>query len=270
MMVGMGHRDTANALQRIAFESDGVRISLSGDRPEVIDRLPELVPPGSAACHPDDATESFGVIAQADGTYTFTRGDSPVSHGVDLEFGLGLMQTQIRIYIGLKAANRIFVHAGAVAVNGRAIILPGRSFSGKTTLVAAFVAAGATYLSDEYAVLDETGLVHPYAVPLSFRDGDDSRSAVHVSQLGGSATDTPLPVGAVVVTNFSPGSSWEPSELSPARAALALLQNTLAALERSEEALPVLRKATQRALLLGGDRGEAEVLVKDVMARLGG
>jgi hypothetical protein len=255
-------------LQRIAFESDGVRISLSGNRAEVVDRLPGLVPPGATACDPEEATESFGVIADPNGAYTFTRGNSPVSHGVDLEFGLALMQTQIRIYIGLKAPNRIFVHAGAVGVNGRAVLLPGRSFSGKTSLVAAFVRAGATYLSDEYAVLDESGLVHPYPIPLSVRDANNERSPIAADQFGGATTDTPLKVGAIVVTSFNPGGRWNPVELTPARAALALLHNTLAALERSAEALPVLRRATQGALLLEGERGEAELVVDDVFPRM--
>jgi hypothetical protein len=52
---------------------------------------------------------------------------------------------------------------------GRAVILPGRSMSGKTSLVAALVKAGATYFSDEYAVLDKLGMVHPYIKTLSLR-----------------------------------------------------------------------------------------------------
>jgi hypothetical protein len=36
-------------------------------------------------------------------------------------------------------------------------VLPGRSFAGKTTLVAALVQVGAEYWSDEYPVLDAEG-----------------------------------------------------------------------------------------------------------------
>ena len=41
--------------------------------------------------------------------------------------------------------------------------------TGKTTLVKALVEAGATYYSDEFAVLDKEGQVQPYPVPLSIR-----------------------------------------------------------------------------------------------------
>jgi hypothetical protein len=49
---------------------------------------------------------------------------------------------------------------------------------------------------------------------------------------------------------------------------LALLYNTVAALRRHEEALSVLTRATPGALLLEGDRGEAEPVVEDVLSRL--
>jgi hypothetical protein len=39
--------------------------------------------------------------------------------------------------------------------------------SGKTILVRTLLAQGAGYMSDEYAVINPTGRVHPYARPLS-------------------------------------------------------------------------------------------------------
>ena len=57
------------------------------------------------------------------------------------------------------------MHAGAVAWRDRGIVIPGRSHSGKTTLVRALVEA-ARYYSDEFAVLDPQGRLHPYPLPL--------------------------------------------------------------------------------------------------------
>ena len=51
--------------------------------------------------------------------------------------------------------------AGVVGWENRAIVMPGASFAGKTTLVRAWLEAGATYYSDEFAVLDRAGRVHP-------------------------------------------------------------------------------------------------------------
>ena len=49
----------------------------------------------------------------------------------------------------------LFVHAGVVGWRGLAIVLPGRSRTGKSTLVAELVLRGAVYYSDEFAVLDD-------------------------------------------------------------------------------------------------------------------
>ena len=54
--------------------------------------------------------------------------------------------------------------------------MPGLSFSGNMTLVRAVVEAGAVYYSDEHAMLDEVGRVHPYARPLPFRPPRGVRS----------------------------------------------------------------------------------------------
>ena len=101
-----------------------------------------------------------------------------------------MLDAQVRMFIAANTRDWIFVHAGAVACGGRAVVLPGESFSGKTTLVAALVQAGASYYSDEYAVLDADGRVHPYARRLSIRsDGGEPTQERHVGELGGVAAE---------------------------------------------------------------------------------
>jgi len=72
-------------------------------------------------------------------------------------------------HIAETAHDRFFVHAGVVGWNGRAIVIPGQSKIGKTTLVEEFLRIGATYYSDEFAVFDRRGYVHPFARPLRVR-----------------------------------------------------------------------------------------------------
>jgi len=64
----------------------------------------------------------------------------------------------------------VFVHAGAVEVAGRACLLVGDSGAGKTSTVAALLAQGATYLSDEVALIDpDTGHVIPFHLPMTIK-----------------------------------------------------------------------------------------------------
>jgi hypothetical protein len=255
-------------METIAFESFGVRVRVETDAPEVLERVPALLPPYAQPCPPSTADGSFEIVARPDGFYDFLLGRSPVTSAIDLKFTMTLLEAQLRIFVGVRAPDRIFVHAGVVAHNRRAILVPGLSFAGKTTLVLALVRAGAVYYSDEFAILDQDGLVHPYAKPVSVRNGGRVQSDHDIERYGGVAGTEPIEVGAVVFTQFRPGAEWNPTQLSPARGALVLLRNTMAALERSEEAMRVLKLAVDGAVLLEGDRGEADEVAQSLLAVL--
>ena len=188
--------------------------------------------------------------------------------GIDLDFAVTLLEAQLRIFVGLHAPNRIFIHAGVVAHEGRAIVIPGQSFAGKTSLVLALVRAGAVYYSDEFAVLDEKGLVDPYAKPVSVRDDENVQSDHDISRYGGVAGEDVLPVGAVIFTEYRPDAEWSPTELSPGRGALAMFANTVAAIKRTEEAMHAIKLAVDGVLLLQGDRGEADAMADDLLKRV--
>jgi hypothetical protein len=257
----VGEPTGLNVAKDIAFEAFGVRVRVSADTPEILERIPGLLPPGSRPCSLSAASESFGVRAEGDGSYRFERGDSPVTQAVDFDFAVMMLESQLRMYVGLNAPDMIFVHAGAVAHNGRAIVMPGLSFAGKTTLVLALVRAGATYYSDDFALIDTTGLVHPYPKPLSVRDHQQVQNDHDIERFGGIAGDKPLRICAVVFTGYRPGADWTPTQLSPGRGVLAMLANTLAARPRSQEVMQVISRAIDGAVLLEGDRGEASELV---------
>ena len=146
-----------------------------------------------------------------------------------------------------------------VGWRGRALVLPGRSCSGKTTLVAALVRAGATYFSDEYAVLDANGRVHAFPKPLSIRQYDGrGMQKCSAQSLGGKTATRSLPVGLVVVTRYRQGAHWRPRKISPAEGLLALLANAPTALTRSEDAMSTLKQVVTNAVTLRGNRPDAD------------
>ena len=145
------------------------------------------------------------------------RGVPWLEHGT-LDVALGMLDAQIRTFIAANARDRIFVHAGVVARDGRALVIPGESFTGKTTLVSALVEAGATYYSDEYAVLDHDGRVHPYRRRLSIRSNDGTPTQErHVTDPGGVAPQDCAELAVVVVTRYRRSVEWQPKRLSPER-----------------------------------------------------
>jgi uncharacterized protein (UPF0276 family) len=82
----------------------------------------------------------------------------------------------VKHQLRLRAVERhpflVSVHAGVVAFGSDCVLLPASAGSGKTTLTAALVQAGATYFSDEIALLDDRTLaVTPVPLSLTVKDG---------------------------------------------------------------------------------------------------
>lgn len=188
---------------------------------------------------------------------------------LDLDDLLERFESAVRMRVAEHARGKVFVHAGVVGWRGRAILIPGRSFSGKTSLVAALVRSGATYLSDEYAVLDRRGRVFPYLKPLSMRLGDDEKQThVPVEEIGGQAATEPLPVGHVVTTHFVDGATWKPRVLRSGEAVLAMLAHTVPARRDPQAVLDVLHRVASKATVLKGKRGDADETAASLLARI--
>jgi len=255
----------------IVFESFGVMMWLGTNRREAAERMHEVLPPGWRENHTEMVEGNrFGLIGdKRGGTYRVGLSNVPLAEKVPLDLALEILDSAIRVRVAFEAPDHVFVHAGVVAYEGRALLIPGKSFSGKTRLVASLVRAGATYYSDEFAPIDRDGLVHPYAKPLSIRGDNQLQTNHHVATLGGTAGQEPLPVAAVVHTTYREGAAWEPARLSPAQGALALFGHAVAARDRPEEVLSALTSAVEGATILDGDRGEADELAPLLLAELG-
>jgi hypothetical protein len=175
------------------------------------------------------------------------------------------------LHLRVAEASRgwIFVHAGVVAWHGRAVLIPGRSHTGKTSLVEALLRRGATYYSDEYAILDGEGNVLPYPKPLYLRSPEgENRERLPASALGAKTGRNRLPVGLVLLTRYRPGARLRPRALSPGRAVLGLLENTIQARTQPRLAFSVLAAAIRQAPVLSGPRGEADATADWVLRRL--
>ena len=151
----------------------------------------------------------------------------------------------------------VFVRAGVVSWQGKAIVIPGGCKSGKTTLVAELVKAGCDYFSDEYAVFDKAGRVHPFPRALSLREVDGTTQRVSVESIGGRQALEAMPVACVVSTSYDAQAAWGPQPISAGRIAVALTQNAVAVRHRSEDYLDSLVEAARNAIGWQGTRGES-------------
>lgn len=188
----------------------------------------------------------------------------------NLDVLLDRLISDVHHQVAVHARDALFVHAGVVGWHSAAILLPGRSHSGKSTLVAELVRAGAAYYSDEYAVFDHNGQVHPYPKRVSLRPADKGgqRELRSVESLGGHTGSSPLPVGLIAVVRYEAGATWKEQPLAPGQALLALLDNTLLARSRPEVALDRFGRAVQSGAALAGLRGEAEGTVRYLLSYL--
>jgi hypothetical protein len=258
------------APQSMAVEVFGVSVEVTGEAPHLA-AVRGLLPPSARAISGAPAGGGFALVpAGDDGLLELVCDGQSVAGRMDASVALGVLDAKLRMHIALNAPDHIFVHAGVVGIDGRAIVLPGASFAGKTTLVRALVQAGAGYWSDEYAAIDADGLVHAYAKPLSVRGGSNGTEDQPVERLGGRAGDRPLPVGLIVLTRYRRGAIWAPRVCSPGEGALGLLEHTVPATSRPDQALAAVRSAASRASVLAGDRGEADEIVTALVAALAG
>jgi hypothetical protein len=195
-------------------------------------------------------------------------GSALIARSLELPPLLIAFERHAELLTAFRAQDCLFVHAGVVGWQGQTILIPGRSMSGKTTLVKALVEAGATYYSDEFAVLDKAGWVHPYPVPLSLRGphGQPGRKTP-VESLGGQAGVEPLPVGLILVTTYQPEAVWRPRRLTPGQALLALMDNTVAAQRDPAHSMPILKQTVSAAVALKSKRGEAGDVAPRLLSR---
>lgn len=265
------HLDRSPAAQRrldamawrdgIAFDSFGVRI---GIRTTSLARsLKRLLPPHSHPSSPK-VDQLFSLInggAASRGIerkHALYKGARKLAALDSIDPLLRLLAMEIRRTVATSSPSTVFVHAGVVGWRDQAIVLPGYSMSGKSTLVAELVKLGATYYSDEFAVIDEDGNIHPFAKPLSLRKaGSFEAEEYEIEAFGGIKGIAPIPVGMIAIARYTPEMVWRPQKLSRGQGLLALLSHSIAIRRHPTRVMRTLGRAVDQAVIVKSARGEA-------------
>jgi hypothetical protein len=241
-----------------------VRIGLRANVPQLLDSLISRIPSGYVKTGSMPICRLYSVVADSRTDPHQERPDCllfangrRLAGGSSWEDLVDSFEADLESFVAAKNHSFLFVHAGAVSWQGQAIIIPGESHSGKTTLVQAFLELGATYYSDEFAVLDSAGQLHPFPRALRVRS-NLAFTKIMAANLGAPTAVAPAHVKLVILTKHVPGVCWRPKSLSQGEGILGLMKNTLAARRYPALALSILQRATQGADILGAARGEAK------------
>lgn len=258
-----------------SLKSYGVRIGIRSNDRAALERVCEYLPREWECASLPIVDRVYSILVGAGPRANLRRFNLLYADHIRLARSLNLdsvfdtFESDLRIFVAEFAKHRVFVHAGVVGWKGRAIVIPGRSYSGKSTLVAELVRAGATYYSDEYAVFDSRGRVHPFSKPIELRDeGEYKQSKIEVTDLGGHPGTKPLTVGLVLMTQFKDGARWRPRKLTAGKGVLELLFNTVSARRNPERALATLQRVTAQADVWKGVRGHATEVVPAMLERM--
>lgn len=252
------------------FESYGARFGIRADAPDLVRRLSDRLPPRCGPTSaPADVWFTLARVDEGERPFVLAREGETVAEAASSSDLLNALEGELDRTVARHSRQGLFVHAGVVGWSGSAIVIPAKTFRGKSSLVAALVGAGATYYSDEFAVFDDEGHVWPYPRRLSLRPrGTNETHRLRVEKLGGVSGVKPLPVGLILVTEFRPDAEWLPEPISAGEAVLELLANTVLARTRSQEALEIFSRAVVEAEAVRSPRGEAMWLAPVILQRL--
>jgi hypothetical protein len=256
----------------LCFTSYGRNVKFRSNDVAVLDRIMPLLPPGWQAIVEQSVDLVFSLWIDCEQEHRLYCGKRLIRQCADVDWLLLVLESELQVDIAEHARDRVFIHAGVVGWKGSALLLPGRSMAGKSTLVEALVRAGAEYYSDEYAVIDQCGQVHPYARPLSLRQPKGTALGLSrrctAEELGGARGDSPLPIKLVMVTQYREGARWAPRPLASSQAFVELMNNTVPATSYPERALQTVGELAVSARVLKSWRGEARETAQALLCEM--
>ncbi len=264
-----------SSVKRLSFQSFGLSatVTLHGDVSSEA-MLPYL-PPNRAPVSGAGADRNYVI----DHAYQNRSSNQPryrvffekrlLAQSSDLEECFSALEGDLSMAIATDSRHGlVFVHSGVVSLGDGALLIPGTSRSGKSTLVDVLVARGALYCSDEYAVIDGEGLVWPYLRQISLRTENclGSGKKVSMQRFEGriAMASTPLPVTGILGCQYRAGSDWSCHPATPGQGVLQLLENAVSAQLDPGRTMKILSRAANGAKVKIGTRGEASDAVESI------
>ena len=244
----------------------GIEVAQSRQTDVLLERLSGVLPVENYRVlgNGEKIDHEFVIKSTRKNKFDLYKADEKIISNSDEEAMLDRLDSQVRITVAEFAKGAVFVHSGVVTWKGMAIMFPASSYAGKTTLVAELVKNGAVYYSDEYAVLDVDGMVHPFAKTLSMRErnGGGAQTEYPVEEFGGVAGKKAVPVGMVLVTEFKKYARWKPEILTRGQGVLEIISHTVPIRNDPAFSLSVLNKVVDSSIVVKSERSEVSRFAK--------
>lgn len=239
-------------------------------------------------CRAENASSArcIAISDQGDGRFLLSEAGISVAN-LDRADVLNFLIERVVHALIVDLTSAPILHAGAVTLHGRAVLVAGASGTGKSSLVAWLVDRGWSYLTDEACVVDggivglaralliKAGAADSVASLRAFRDaprvpvGTDTAFAP-AAAAALTANDTPLPCGMIVLPRFVPGCRLEITSVSPADAAFRLMACNLNARNLPDGGLRAIARVSRAAPCVTLQYGDYAQLdgVLDVLVEL--
>lgn len=244
------------------IESYGVKIRVTSNAADGIEDARKIIKDSLPKCFQEieetEVEHDFLLVRNPSKNDSLYKNGESVLTRINREGLITTLGSKIRLTMAEYAVRHVFVHAGVVSWKGKSLIVPGTSLSGKTTLTAELVKRGALYYSDDFAVFDSDGLVHPFAKPLSIRDGgkDFTQIEYSVEEIGGIAGEEKIRPLMILITEFKPKAKWNPRVLSKGKGIMELLKHTIPMRRNPVFTLEVLNKIVNQAVMIKTRRND--------------
>ncbi len=160
-MAGTKLENSNSTVKPFVFVSYGVKVKVDSNLQNMIDEADIVARRsllGSLRAIRTSKVDFLFELIRTGSRYVMKQNGEEIASGRSRRKFFKFFDSMIRASVGERSVDRVFLHAGVVGWKGRAILLPADSFKGKSTIVSELVRQGASYYSDDFAVLDKQGL----------------------------------------------------------------------------------------------------------------
>jgi len=235
----------------------------------LLDRLPlGAVPTSSRAMARTYVFRTMpATLSENTASYLLLADNRPIVRSTEPSDIAEAFEDDLKSLIAERSPSRVFLRAGVVGWRDRAIVIPSGPHSGKSTLVRALVGCGATYFSDEYAVL-EGNIVQPFPARLPDWSMPGSPLGYWLDEFTNETVPKPVPVGLVLFAPYRGGAVFKPKLMSRGKFLLEMFKHAVASQRQPERVLRVLETVSRRCNALEGVRGDAQAAATYLLERL--